>query len=289
MYKKRVPRFSYIFTVIAWVIIISSIIVVFHQIQAAEHWTAAARHRIDVFETIFMHVGIAALITSIVSWIFYEIQHSRMVENILVRRFLPVISVVIHVAVWIIAFFDLLEKLSIDTKSILTGAGISGAILALAAKDMMTNFMGSLSILLGRIFDIGETIRVNTPRARYEGIVEQITMNYTKLTNVTGEVIYMPNRTIYSETVENLSRKRFHTYVYLVPFSKTTSTSRDIKERMRIIEWKLSEYDPLSISWDMENPNSWDFMYRITVKFPEENEQIDREIRTYLVEHIFRA
>ena len=58
---------------------------------------------------------------------------------------------------------------------------------------------------------------------------------------------------------------------------------------MRIIEWKLSEYDPLSIEWEMENPNAWDFMYKIYVKFPEENDAIDRDIRMFLTEHIFRG
>lgn len=73
-------------------------------------------------------------------------------------------------------------------------------------------------------------------RGTYEGIVEEITLNYTKLTNITGEVVYIPNRTIYTETVENLSRRRFETYTYLIPFAKGSSIGVDIQERIRIIE-----------------------------------------------------
>jgi small-conductance mechanosensitive channel len=153
----------------------------------------------------------------------------------------------------------------------------------------MTNLFGSLSILLGRVFDIGETIRMRGSRGTYEGIVEEITLNYTKLTNITGEVVYIPNRTIYTETVENLSRRRFETYTYLIPFAKGSSTGVDIQERIRIIEGKISEYDPLSVEWECENPNAGDYVYRVTVAFPEESDEIDREIRMYLTEHIFRG
>ena len=182
----------------------------------------------------------------------------------------------------------MLEELDIDTRSILTGAWIWWAILALAANDVMTIFLGSLSLLLGRVFDIWEVIRIRTSKSIYEWIVEEITLNYTKITNQTGELVYIPNRIIYSETVENISRERFETYEYIIPFPKA-SPSADIQERVRLIEWKISEYNPLKTEWKMENPNAWDFMYRVIIKLPEESELIDREIRLYLMEHIFRG
>lgn len=290
MYKKPSPsRLSYIFTIIAWNIILASSVIFFDQIENIGNWTPKWLARIDTLRIIVTNLCIAALIGSVIAWIFREIRHSEAIENIIVRRFLPIIRFLVTASVWIIVVFHILEKLDIDTRSILTWAWIWWAIIALAGKDIMTNLFGSLSILLGRVFDIGETIRVRWSKTVYEGIVEEITLNYTKLTHLTGEVVYIPNRTIYTETIENLSRQRYETYTYLVPFAKGTSKGSDIRERMRIIEGKLSEYDPLSVEWEMENPNAWDFMYRIIVKFPEENDAIDRDIRMYLTEHIFRG
>ncbi len=291
MYKKgsSSSRLSYVFTVLAWAIIVSSIIIVFEQIGEMRGWTAGSRAQIDTLESIFINLSIAALITSVVAWIFYEVRHTSAIENPIVRRFLPIIHFIVSSIIWISIIFHTLETLSIDTRSILTGAGIGWVILALAAKDIMTNLFWSLSILLGRVFDIGETIRMRWSRGVYEGIVEEITLNYTKLTNTTGEVVYIPNRTIYTETIENLSRRRFETYTYLIPFAKGSSIGVDIQERIRIIEWKISEYDPLSVEWECENPNAGDYVYRVTVAFPEESDEIDREIRMYLTEHIFRG
>lgn len=289
MYKKRSSsRSSYIFTIIAWIIIFSSVIVFFGQLDSMESWGPIGRRRIDVIHTILAYISIWSLLASIISWIIHEIRHSSAINNIVIRRFLPLIRFTITAGCWIIILLQMLEELDIDTRSILTGAWIWWAILALAAKDVMTNFLGSLSLLLGRVFDIWEVIRIRTSKSIYEWIVEEITLNYTKITNQTGELVYIPNRIIYSETVENISRERFETYEYIIPFPKA-SPSADIQERVRLIEWKISEYNPLKTEWKMENPNAWDFVYRVIVKLPEESELIDREIRLYLMEHIFRG
>ncbi len=238
---------------------------------------------------IFVNIFIAALIWSLVSWIFREIRHSSVIENILVRRFLPIIRFFITASIWIVVVFHILERLGIDTRSILTWAWIWWAILAFAAKDVMTNFLWSLSILLWRIYDIWEEIRIRKWFSiTHEGVVEEITLNYTKMTRRSGEVVYIPNRTIYAEIIENISRQRYVVYTYIIPFSKEKSVWKDIKERLKIIEWKISEYNPLFIEWRNENTNAWDYTYIIEVQFPEENADIDSEIRQYLAEHIFR-
>jgi hypothetical protein len=41
------------------------------------------------------------------------------------------------------------------------------------------------------------------------------------------------------------------------------------------------------LTLETENPNSNDFVYIITVEFPDENEQINREIQDFLVDYIF--
>ena len=291
MYKTPSPsRLSYLFSIIAWSIILSSCIIFFDQVEHIGNWTPSWLARIDTLGIVFTSLATAAFITSIISWVFREIRHSGVIENIIVRRFLPIIRFFIISGIWFVTLFQILEKLNVDTRSILTGAWIWWAILAFAAKDVMTNLFGSLSILLGRIFDIGEDIRI---RMRFwlihEGTVEEITLNYTKLTKTTGEVIYIPNRTVYTEVVENISRERYCTYTYIIPFSKATSNARDIKQRLRIIEWKLSQYNPLLIEWETENTNAGDFTYKVSVQFPEENTTVDTEIRLYLTEHIFRG
>ena len=170
--------------------------------------------------------------------------------------------------------FFMLEALGINTRNILTGAGIGGAIFVLAYKDLFTNLLGSLSILLSKTFEIGDTIRVRTIRLWIEGMVEEITLNHTKITNKTGEVVYVPNKVIYSESVENLSRRRFYSYELLVPFAKTTP-SEEISHALRVIEGKINSFFPIDVEYTMSNTNATDYTYTITVLLPEENNFFD--------------
>ena len=106
------------------------------------------------------------------------------------------------------------------------------------------------------------------------------------MTRLTGEVVFIPNRLIYTETLENISRRRFFDYTYRIPFKKQSNTN-DIRTRMRIIESKIASYDPIEVLYDSEIPNAVDLVYKITIMLPEENEQFDYEMRHFLMEHIF--
>ena len=99
-------------------------------------------------------------------------------------------------------------------------------------------------------------------------------------------MVFIPNRLIYTETLENISRRRFFDYTYRIPFRKQSNTD-DIRTRMRIIEGKIASYDPIEVLYETEIPNAVDLVYKITIMLPEANETFDIEMRHFLMEHIF--
>lgn len=117
-------------------------------------------------------------------------------------------------------------------------------------------------------------------------MVEEITLNHTKITNKSGEVVYIPNKTIYSEVVENLSRRRFHSYELIIPFAKTEDPTT-IKLSMKLIEDKINSFYPLRISYESANPNATDFIYIVSVDLPEQSDFFENEMRKFLMEYIF--
>lgn len=251
-------------------------------------WEPATNAWIDKIYLWLKYVVIASLIVSITNLIFREIRHSNAMWNIIIRRFLPIVRFIVTAAIWIVSAFSLLESLHINTSNVLAWAWIWWVLFALAWKDIVTNLFWSLSILLSRTFDIGESIRIHLWKWNgYEWIVEEITLNYTKITSKTGEVVFVPNRIMYAEVVENISRQRFKSYKYVIPFKKTWGNPEDIKKQLKIIEWKIYEYSPIEVKIESENPNSNDFTYIITVNLPEENDIIDTEIREFLIDYIF--
>lgn len=117
-------------------------------------------------------------------------------------------------------------------------------------------------------------------------MVEEITLNHTKIANKTGEVVYVPNKIIYSESVENLSRRRFFSYELVVPFAKTTCHT-EIANALDLIEGKINSFFPINVEYVTSNANAADYMYTITVLLPEENSFFESEMRKFLVPFVF--
>lgn len=285
---KNPQLYRHILSVFIWIMLVFLVIILYHYAIRGVDWDADALGKIDMLYAVARIFFITGTISSAIGAIFAYIRNSRALEMKFVKRFFPLMRFVMSMLVWVVGGFFILEALQINTKNILAGAGIGGAILALASKDLITNLMGSLSILFSWAFEIGDTIRIRTLRLWIEGMVEEITLNHTKVTNNTGEVVYVPNKTIYSESVENLSRRRFFSYEYLIPFAKWAS-AQEVHTALKIIEWKILSYAPIDIVHVAESPNATEYLYRITVKIPEENKKIDTEIREFLVSYIFRG
>ncbi len=234
------------------------------------------------YETI-KGILIIAIVANITSLIFREIKYSFAFDHMVIRKFLPTIRFITLLLIWIVGGFLILDNLRVNTGGLIAWAGIGWAIFALASKDILANLLGSLSIIMSKTFEIGDTIRIKM----LEWIVEEINMNYTKIMSSEGKVVYIPNRSLSTEQIENLTRRRFFVYTYRVPFKKTLGDPKEVKNILSIIEGKLSEYAPIDIKITTEIPNANDFVYVFTVKVPEEDDEYDREIREFLVPFIF--
>jgi small-conductance mechanosensitive channel len=223
------------------------------------------------------------MIASITNFIFREIKYGFASDHLVIRKFLPTIRFATILIIWIIWGFTILESLQINTSWLLAWAGIWGAIFAIASRDIIANLLGSLTIIMSKMFEIGDTIRIKW----YEGIVEEISLSYTKMTNQEGKVIYIPNKILATESLENLTRRRFYLYTYRIPFKKTIGDPVKARDMLHLIEGKICEYAPLKIEIKNEIPNASDFVYIFEVRMPEEDMDFDREIREYLIEYIF--
>lgn len=247
------------------------------------HFTPESRTFIDnIYKTAFGLI-VTAIIASVTNIIFREIKYSFWSDHLIIRKFLPTLRFTTLLLIWIIGWFIILESLHINTDGLLAWAGIGGAIFAIASRDIIANLLGSLSIILSKMFEIGDTIRIKW----HEGVVEEITLSYTKIMNTEGKVVYIPNKIISAESLENLTRRRFYLYVFRVPFKKSIGHPELVKDMLMLIEWKISEYDPINISISSEIPNANDFVYVFEVQMPEENSDFEKEVRDYLVPFIF--
>lgn len=112
-------RITYIFTIVVWIVLLSTTIILYNNLVSTGSWTPSMYSLIDRVYLIMQYILVASLIISIVNLVFREIRHSSVIGNILVRRFLPIVRFIITAAIWIIGLFSLLDALGINTYNIL--------------------------------------------------------------------------------------------------------------------------------------------------------------------------
>ena len=87
--------------------------------------------------------------------------------------------------------------------SILAGLGVGSLAVALAAKDTVSNFFGSLVILSDKPFELGQLIKVGSTT----GTVETLGFRSTRLRTLDGHLVTIPNGELANQTIENIGRR----------------------------------------------------------------------------------
>jgi MscS family membrane protein len=96
------------------------------------------------------------------------------------------------------------QTLGFQIGGLLALGGVGGLAVGLAAKDLLANFFGGLTIYLDRPFSVGEWIR--SPDKSIEGTVEYISWRHTRIRAFNKNPIYVPNAVFTTIVVENPSR-----------------------------------------------------------------------------------
>ena len=114
------------------------------------------------------------------------------------------ISKLLRVSVFITAALVALQTLGYSISGVLAFGGIGGIAVGFAAKDLLANFFGGLTIYLDRPFTVGDWVR--SPDREIEGTVEQIGWRLTRIRTFDKRPLYVPNSIFTTIAVENPSR-----------------------------------------------------------------------------------
>lgn len=96
------------------------------------------------------------------------------------------------------------QTMGFQVTGLLALGGVGGIAVGFAAKDILANFFGGLTIYLDRPFVVGEWIR--SPDKQIEGTVEHISWRHTRIRGFNKNPIYVPNAVFTNIVVENPSR-----------------------------------------------------------------------------------
>jgi len=109
---------------------------------------------------------------------------------------------------------------------ILSISAIAGAALGFASQKTLGNFLAGLFLLASRPFKVGDLVRLGT----VEGVVQEITLNYTKVLTIGNNTVSISNLQILDRDITNYvleSRRNFSLYCYTFEIGFDHSVTTD--------------------------------------------------------------
>ncbi|NKF51236.1 mechanosensitive ion channel [Shewanella sp. WXL01] len=180
----------------------------------------------------FQLVG-AVLIFLIGLWVANKV--SNLVTNLLTKHNIDVtlttftsnlIRIVIIVMVGVIC----LGKLGISVTPMVAAIGAASLGAGLALQGMLANYAAGITIIVTRPFVVGNTIEIKG----VAGVVKEIKLGLTILTNEEGECISIPNKHIVGEILHNSFEYK------LVETKLNVEYQADTNQAISIIEQQLA-------------------------------------------------
>ena len=144
-------------------------------------------------------------------------------ETQLDDQLVPLIRKTLRVVVVIVVGMFIAQNIfRWDVGALIAGLGLGGLAFALAAKDMLSNLFGSVTIFADRPFGMGDRIRIDGQ----EGVVEEVGFRSTKIRTFTGHLVTLPNSMVANSPVENIGSRPYIKRVLDVTVTYDTSPAK---------------------------------------------------------------
>ncbi len=116
----------------------------------------------------------------------------------------PLVGKTMRVFIGAIGVIVILQNLTgVQIAPLLASLGIGGLAVALAAKDTIGNFFGTLTILFDKPFQVGERIVIEGQ----DGTVESVGFRSTRIRTLEGNLVTIPNEKVVNSVLENIGRR----------------------------------------------------------------------------------
>lgn len=145
---------------------------------------------------------------------------------------------IVNFIILIIGLLIMLFFAGVNLTAVLSGLGIGGFAVAFAAKDTISNFFGTLSILFSDVFSQGDWIEIDG----HQGVVVEIGLRVTTIRTFDNALIAIPNGTFASKDVKNWDKRILGRRIKMHIGVKYDSKSEDIKNAISEIRVMLDKH-----------------------------------------------
>ncbi|MDF7800287.1 mechanosensitive ion channel family protein [Pontiellaceae bacterium B1224] len=193
----------------------------------------------DGFDVLFT-VAVAYFIYSLVDVLDYIIVHiTSKTETKMDDLMAPVIRKSLRVVVVVLGLVQIAQILSDKPiTTIITGLGVGGLAVALAAQETIKNFFGSLVIFADKPFELGERIKIGG----HDGNIEEVGFRSTRIRTLDGHLVTIPNGELANMMIQNVSKRPFIKRVMNVTITYDTPPEK-VQQAIDILKELLDNHE----------------------------------------------
>ncbi len=157
----------------------------------------------------------------------------------------PLVGKTLRIFIGAIAIVMVVQNLTgIQIGPLLASLGIGGLAVALAAKDTIGNFFGTLTILFDKPFQVGERIVIEGQ----DGTVESVGFRSTRIRTLTGHLVSIPNEKVVNSTLENIARRPNIRWLANIGLPYDTPVEK-VERAVAILRELLAEHQGMHPDW----------------------------------------
>lgn len=179
------------------------ILVIVAGIYYAVHQTPFLGETIDKFDEgyRYRHFLLAIFGTWIVASLAkriireYGYEYAAKTKGVMDERLVALADMSATYIIWLIGIMIALDAIGIEITPLITGMGIAGLAIALAAQNILSNVFGGVTITLDQLYKVGDRVEMGG----IYGDVYEIKPRYTKIKTLTNTIIMIPNSKVISD------------------------------------------------------------------------------------------
>jgi len=210
-------------------------VIVWHKVKSKLEVTIG--DCIDKIFLFFIILSIFWIILRIIDFIAHVLKYkASLTNNKADDQLIPFLKELTKTLICFLGFFVLLGFVfEINVLTLITGLGIGGIAIALAAKESLENLIGSFTIFLDKPFTVGDVVKVDG----IEGTIEKVGFRSTWLISPDKTTIVIPNRAMIDGVLENVTLRNYRRVNFQIGLTYETK-SEDVKNIVNAINEYLN-------------------------------------------------
>lgn len=178
------------------------------------YWLTYTNLQLSVTVNYYLSLILEIAVFASIIWLLYNLvnvlsaylsQLTEKTESKLDDQLVPLLRKTLKVFIVIMGVIFILQNNGVNVTSLLAGLGLGGLAFALAARDTLANFFGSITIFMDKPFQIGDLIETSNA----VGVVEEIGFRSTRIRTLYNSVVSIPNSNLAVTEIDNLGLRKF--------------------------------------------------------------------------------